>query len=462
MDRKKKLLLINPIKPHKRRAAEDIRTLTPPLALGMLAALTPDDWDISIIDENFDDFEFEEADIVGITSLTFSINRAYEIASVYKEHAIPVVMGGIHVSMVPEEAEKYSDTIVIGEAESVWNTVLNDFLRGNLKPRYYGHQLPMDKIPAPRRDLFHKSYSYSSIQTTRGCPMMCDFCSTHTFNGRNYRQKPIDMVLDELETIEHDQLYIIDDNLIGHSNQATQRAISLFKGIVERGIKKNWYCQVSLNIAENDEVLEWASKSGCSMFLIGIESEKEEQLKEIHKNLNLKMGVNKYEQHFNKIHKYGISIMGTLIYGYDNDTIEDLFERTKFAIESGLDGMQASVLTPAPGTDLYKKLLKENRLIRTNYPEDWQYYHFAEVVFKPINMSVDELTRAMEDNWKIMYDEKVLYRKMLRTLKDTRNTMATISAYMSNVQRHNTCYRDSKKPLDPYAMLKGIPNIGNS
>lgn len=455
----KRLLLINPIPLHTRKVALSISTITPPLSLGIIAALTPPEWEIKIIDENFEEFTYQEADLVGITSLTYSINRAYEIAAIYRNKGIPTVMGGIHASMVPEEAEQFVDAVVSGEAESIWMEVIEDFNRRRLKKRYHGVFLSADNIPVPRRDLFNKSYLYSSIQTTRGCPMSCDFCSTHTFNGQAYRQRPIEDVLDELESIPNDHINFIDDNLIGYSKQATERAIDLFKGIVARGIRKNWYCQASLNIVNNEEVLKWAAKSGCRMVLIGIESEKENQLKEINKKMNLKMGVQGYQDDFDLLHKYGIAVLGTLIYGYDNDTVEDLYERTQFMINSGIDGMQASILTPAPGTELYKRLKKDNRLIYTNYPEDWVHYHFSEIVFQPKKMSPEELTEAMLENWDIMYDHKLLMKKMLRTLKETGNSNAAISAYLSNVHRHNNTFGTLKDPIDPNSFLKGFKNL---
>ncbi len=140
--------------------------------------------------------------------------------------------------MMPDEAETYADSIVIGEAESVWNTLLDDFRNSELKKRYYGELDDLSKRVFPRRDLFHKNYTYANIQTTRGCPMSCDFCSVHTFNGSKYRERPVNDVLDEMETIENELLFIIDDNLIGYTKKSAQRAIELFKGMISRGIKK--------------------------------------------------------------------------------------------------------------------------------------------------------------------------------------------------------------------------------
>lgn len=453
---KNKLLLINPFNQHTKRGLYDTHAMSPPLALGIIAALTPDDWDIEIIDENFDEFEYKAANLVGITSMTANINRAYEIAGMYRDNNIPTVIGGIHASMCPDEAGAYFNTVVSGEAESVWEELIRDFENNMLKSRYRGELLPMKNAPLPRRDLFHPSYTYANIQTTRGCPMQCDFCSVHTFNGSKYRQRPVEEVLDELETIPQDLVYFVDDNIIGYSKQSAERAIQLFKGMIDRGIKKDWYCQASLNVADNEEVLKYAAESGCRMILIGIESEKVEQLQEANKTLNLKMGIDQYKEVFNRIHKYGITVLGALIYGLDSDSKQDLFDRTKFAIDSGMDAMQATIVTPLPGTGLYKRMEKDGRLIYTNYPEDWKHYHFLEVVHKPIKMNPKEFMEAMWENWSIMYEDKLLQKKMLRSLKATRNAKSAAWAYLSNVERHNICFGDKKAPLDPNKLLKGL------
>ena len=452
----KKLVLINPFNQYTKSGLYDTHAMSPPLALGIIAALTPDGWDIEIIDENFDEFSFVEADMVGISAMTANINRAYEIAGIYREKGIPTVIGGIHASMLPDEAGKYFDVVVSGEAESIWELLITDFNNDTLKKRYRGELLPMVKMPISRRDLFHPSYTYANIQTTRGCPMNCDFCSVHIFNGSQYRQRPVEEVLDELETIPQDLVYFVDDNIIGYSKQSAARAIELFKGMIDRGIKKDWYCQASLNVADNEEVLRYAAESGCRMILIGIESEKEEQLLEANKKLNLKMGIENYQKVFERIHKYGISVLGALIYGLDSDSVQDLYDRTQFAIDSGMDAMQATIVTPLPGTGLFRRIQQENRLLFTNYPEDWKHYHFLEVVHTPLKMEAGKFMEAMLDNWSIMYDSKLLQKKMLRSLKSTRNAKASAWAYLSNVERHNACFGNRKAPLDPNILLKGL------
>lgn len=458
MPSKKKLLLINPFSRYKKHEYElhDVHAMSPPLALGVIAALTPADWDVEIMDENFEDFSYRSADLVGITAVTASVNRAYEIAGIYRQKNIKTVLGGIHVSMLPDEAQNYVDTVVTGEAENVWAQLINDFEDGLLKDRYVSKQLPMDNAPMPRRDLFHSSYTYANIQTTRGCPMRCDFCSVHTFNGNQYRQRPVEEVLDELETISHDKVYFVDDNIIGYNKKSADRAKALFKGMIKRGIKKDWYCQASLNFADDEDVLKYAAESGCRMVLIGIESEKVHQLEETNKKLNLKMGIDSYNDVFDKIHKYGISVLGALIYGLDSDSRQDLFDRSKFAIESNMDAMQATIITPLPGTGLFKRLEKEKRLIFTNFPADWEHYHFLEVVHTPLTMEPEELMEAMWENWGILYEHRTIQKKMLRTLKATRDARAAAWSYVSNVERHNAVFGNKRPPINPEKFLVGL------
>ena len=456
--KKKRLLLINPLSTNRQGLILHSHVIYPPIGLGIVATLTPVNWDVEILDENFERFAYREADLVGITALTSSVTRAYELADIYRKKGIPIVLGGIHASMMTEESIQYFDAVVKGEAESVWKQLIEDFEKGKLQKIYKGKLLAFENAVYPARHLFHEKYQFASIQTTRGCPMKCDFCSVHTFNGSQYRQRPVEEVLDELETIPQDLVYFVDDNIIGYSKQSAERAISLFKGMIERGIKKDWYCQASLNVADNEDVLKYAAESGCRLILIGIESEKEEQLQEANKKLNLKMGIENYQEVFDRIHKYGISVLGALIYGLDSDSIEDLYDRTRFAIDSGMDAMQATIVTPLPGTGLYKRMQKENRLTYTNYPEDWKYYHFLEAVHKPLKMNPDEFMEAMLENWSIMYDDKLLKKKMLRSLKATRSPKAATWAYLSNVERHNICFGDRKPPLDPNVLLGGVGN----
>ncbi len=459
--RLKKLLLINPLNRTRKGLIIHKHVIYPPIGLGIIANLTPSDWEVEILDENFDEFEYKDADLVGLTALTSSVTRAYEIASIYKEKGIPTVLGGIHASMMPDEAMKLVDTVVVGEVESVWKNLIEDFDNGQMKSRYDGVLLPMEDAVRPARHLFHKDYKFASIQTTRGCPMRCEFCSVHTFNGRSYRLRPVEEVLDELETIDHELVYFVDDNLIGYGKRSQDRAIELFKGIVERGIKINWFASASMNFSDNEEVLEWAAKSGCRMVLLGIESERIDQLKDMNKNLNAKMGVASYDEVFRKINKYGIAVLGAFIYGLDTDTPESMSNRTEYINNADIDAVQATILTPLPGTVLFNRMLEDDKIIFNNFPEDWQHYHFADVVFKHDIMKPDVMLQEIKDNWDKLYNDVTLKKKFIRTLKNTKSSAAGIWSYGSNLQYYNLAF-EHDRPQRDFAEEFGLDNFDAS
>ncbi len=429
---KKKLLLINPA--NQLRKGLRMRNLStyPPLNLAIIAGLTPDTWEVKILDENFDLFRYEEADLVGFTSFTSTCSRAYELAAVFREKGIKTVMGGIHASMLPDEALQYMDSVVVGEAESIWHNVIQDLENGTLKKTYTGELVELGGKPMPRHDLLNKEYSFSAIQTTRGCPMQCDFCSVSTFNGCQYRLRPIHEVLDELEHMPTKLVFFCDDNIIGYGKIGQQRAIELFKGIVERGIKMEWAGQVSLNFADNEEVLKWAALSGCRIVLIGIESEKTEQLKEAGKKLNLHMGIDAYAKVFKKIHKYGINVLGAFIFGLDSDNKQSLYDRAEYILNSSVDAWQTTILTPLPGTGHYKRLKAENRIVYTDYPTDWNRYDFSEPVIVPKNMSTEELDQTMKDIWLKLYNRKTVRKQFRRSLWNMKSLKKAMWGYVSN------------------------------
>jgi radical SAM superfamily enzyme YgiQ (UPF0313 family) len=423
--KRKTLLLINPANQLRQGFLINRATRNQPLSLGIIAALTPPGWKIKILDENFRAFKYYEADLVGITAFTSTAPRAYEIAAIYRAKGIKTVMGGIHASMVPEEAMQYVDAVVEGEAEPVWAQVIADYESGSLKKLYKSAFAKEISQPKPRRDLFHPGYICAGIQTTRGCPMNCSFCSVSAFNGQHYRFRPVEEVLDELEEVPQKFVFFVDDNIIGQSRESKERARQLFEGIIRRGIKKIWLSQSSINFADDEELLKLAYRSGCRMIFLGIEAESEDQLMEANKKLNLSRGAKTYKHVFRTIQKHGIGVIAGFIFGWDSDTAETIMQRARFAIKCGADSFQTSVLTPLPGTKLFDKIAKENRLLYTNFPNDWQRYDYFEPTIKhpsiPAGMLDEFITRAIA---KIFAPRNIILRN-LKTLWNTRSLVAT-------------------------------------
>ena len=428
-----RLLLVNPVNQRRTGFAASVSSRFPPLNLGLLAAAATPEWDIELIDENFETFAHRDADLVALTAFTSSVNRGYEIASHYRQLGVPVVIGGIHASMRPEEAQQFADAVVIGEAESAWPQVLADARARRLAPLYQGEPLVLKDRLTARRDLFHPGYIFGSIQTSRGCPMDCDFCSVTTFNGRRYRRRPNAEVLDEMETIPQELLFIVDDNIIGYGSADRAQTLELFRGMVDRGIKKKWFCQASVNVADDPEVLQWAARAGCKMIFLGIEAEDGDALTNVNKRLNAKRGSDAYGEIFQRIHAAGIAVLGAFIFGIDGDTPEKLLRRAEYIVNSDVDVVQMTAMTPLPGTRLFHQLQDEGRLRYTDFPRDWDRYNLTEVVFDPRDMSASEFTHAMRTCLDRVYDLKVLKAKAKRTLAATGQWDAAEFAWTSNL-----------------------------
>lgn len=431
--KKKTLLLINPANTHRKGFLLRNESKQAPLALGILAALTPEDWKVIIIDENFKRFKYRDADLVGITSFTSTAARAYEIASFYREKGTPVVLGGIHVSAMPDEAQRFADAVVIGEAETSWPQLLKDFDNNTLQKRYESGFVDMTGLPVPRHDLFHPGYYFASIQTSRGCPHQCDFCSVPAFNGHKYRMRPINRVIEEIKSVKNTLLYFVDDNIIGYGTQAEVHAKELFEEMIRQNLKKEWFAQASLDIAQKPDLLKLAAKAGCRMLLIGIEAESEAALTDTNKKLNLKIGTQQYAGAFKEIHRHGIAVLGAFIYGMDSDNIASLKARTQYIKKSSIDVAQVSVMTPLPGTRLFNRLKSENRLKAIYYPDNWKYYHFSDVVFEPKQMSSKVLADELDAAYMKIFNKNTLRKKFLRTLWNTRSLRTAVWAWNSNL-----------------------------
>ncbi|UCC60388.1 MAG: B12-binding domain-containing radical SAM protein [Dehalococcoidia bacterium] len=426
----KKLLLINPAQHNRTNLATLLRL--PPASLAYLVSLTPADWDIKIIDENVESYMFEEADLVAITAYTCNAPRGYEISQEYRQRGIKTVMGGVHVSAMRDEAIGFVDSVVVGEAESVWQEVLSDFEKGDMKPVYQGERTSLDNMVKPNRDLYSKRYRLLSVETSRGCPNDCEFCSVPAFYGRTYRQRPVNEVLDELEALKTKWFFFTDDNILGYGKKAEERAIQLFRGMIDRGIKKRWGCYVGIDFANNPEVMKYAKKAGCLGVFIGFESVSEEALEVMHKVRNLRVGVSNYREKIKRMHDYGIGVLGSFVLGNDGDR-KDVFDKTtEFILNSNIDVVQLSILNPFPGTRLYERLKQEGRLLRTDYPGDWKYYDFMDVLFSPRHMTPEELSEGVARVYRDTTSRMTCLKRALISAVQTRDLLGSTVAYLGN------------------------------
>ena len=365
-----RLLLINPSNTHK--GLGNIRaTAWPPLNLPYLAAVTPNHYHIEVLDENIEPFEFREADIVGITAYTASVYRAYQIAQIYRKQGIPTVMGGIHVSMMPEEAANYCDAVVIGEAESIWPKVLEDFEAGKLQKQYKGTWTNLENLPLPRRDILRNPYyQWGSIQTSRGCPMNCTFCSVTAFNGRRFRRRPLDAVIEELEQIPQNKVMITDDNIIGFGEEDLEWTRVFFSRILEKGIKKIFFAQSSILLGEDPELIRLASKAGLKIVFVGMESINPKALKSYKKSINLnRLQQDRYLELVNRIRKGGIAFLGAFVLGSDEDNHSSFHQTLKFINSSHIDVFRSPSQRPCPAHNFGKPYKKKNRILNQDFPK---------------------------------------------------------------------------------------------
>jgi len=421
-DSMKRLLLINPMNQSMPGFSDpgSQHSKYEPHALSIIAALTPIDFHLKLIDETMEVFQYQDADLVAITGYTSSAYRAYEIASQYRRSGIPVVMGGIHASMMPDEASQYVDTVVIGEAEAIWGDVIADFLHGSLKKRYHGVPGDLRNMVRPNREIFSKRYPWASVQTSRGCPMDCDFCSVTAFNGRQYRVRPVEEVLDELESISTRDIFFIDDNLIGYSKNSTERAKDLFKGMIEKNQKKRWACQAAVNFGADNELLALAQESGCCAVLIGFESDDPNDLLDMNKKL------------LKNLNKHRIFVYGAFIYGTERESRESMRRKTRFICRNRIDVIQATIMTPLPGTRLFEKARQEERLVYTDFPKDWQRYHMFEYTYKLRGFEKEEFAKHMKKCMNIIFSKWTLSKKFVRAILYTRRPLEGIGAYVVN------------------------------
>lgn len=387
----------------------------PSLGLLKVAALTPPGWQVTIVDEKVEPLQLDQpADLVGITAMTTTVQRGYELARNFRQRGVKVVMGGMHVSCLPYEALRHCDAVVMAEAEGLWPTVIRDFENNALQPiyRHENHWPPLTGLPPADWTLYRdKNYlPVHFVETTRGCPIDCEFCAVTSAFGGRYRNRPQEEVLGELESLEPFQgrfilkncVFFVDDNII--SNRAYAREF------LERiaPLKIRWFGQASVNIANEPELLELCQKSGCVGLFLGFETLSGATLAAVGKRVNHPA---EYYDVVRKIHDHGIGIDGSFVFGFDSDD-EGVFDRTlEFVLRAKLEVAYFSILTPYPGTRLYERLARENRLLT----RDWSTYDANHVVYRPKTFTPDQLLENYQQVLKEAYSWPSLFKRLWGT-----------------------------------------------
>jgi radical SAM superfamily enzyme YgiQ (UPF0313 family) len=423
-----------------------------PLSLMVLAGLTPPEWEITIIDENLGAPDYPampRPDLVGITAFTSQANRAYEVAAHFRRLGVPVVMGGIHATMCLDEVMARVDSAVTGEAESVWPRVLADARDRCLKRRYDGGFAETDSIPPARHDLLASGYAMGAIQTTRGCPMNCTFCSVTAFNGARYRQRPIPDVVREFQLIREKRVLVVDDNLIGTRPEHIARAKDLFRAMARANLRKEWVAQATVNFGDDEELLALAAKAGCRGVFIGFESPTPEGLLELGKKFNLLKGRDSRAS-VRRIQRHNILVVGSFIIGLDADKPGIGKRIAAAAGQYGVDNLNAMFLTPLPGTRLWKQMRSAGRLALDTFPEDWRYFTLTFPVARYKHLPLDTIIQEMTACDREFYSVPRILGRVWNTFWRRRQPLITLVgnlSYRSNLKLSGDAYADFKRQL---------------
>ena len=385
-----KILLVFPRIEHGQTTVKDKGTWNaflfgnPIITLPHIASITPREYDVKIVNENYEDLDFNsDADLIGITCYTMTAPRVYEIADEFRKRGKKVVLGGYHPTAMPDEAIQHADSIVLGEAEASWPKLLKDAEKGKLK-RFYGpdEEFSMDDIPPLRRDLIVLNPILGAVQSTRGCSNKCEFCAISSFCKHGIKQRPVKNVVEEIKQMPNKIFLFHDPHLTSHPKYAKE----LFREMIRQKVNKKWLANGTTNVLSNigDDFLNLASKAGCLEWFIGFESVSQKALNNIKKTHNK---VENFKKLIKRLHDHGMIIQGGIIFGFDEDT-PDIFDLTLEKIhEFDIDIVEVNILTPYPGTPLYDRLEKEGRIIT----RDWTRYNQVDVVFKPKHMTEKEL-----------------------------------------------------------------------
>tara|TARA_Y100000310_G_scaffold78020_1_gene74595 strand:+ start:5004 stop:6341 length:1338 start_codon:yes stop_codon:yes gene_type:complete len=389
-------------------------TCLEPLAIATLNGLTPENWQTEFNDDRIENINYEnDADLIAITTETYSAKRAYEISEIFKKKGKKVVLGGWHPSLCPEEAKEHADSILIGEAEGVWLELLRDAEKDDLKPIYRGKTSSKLSINVDKSIFKNKKYfPVSLIETGRGCKFSCEFCCIIEFFGRNYRRRIIKEVILEIKKSKNKDILFVDDNIVGDIESAKE----LFKALIPYKIR--WYSQASIDLVKDEEMLLLMKKSGCSGLLLGLESINEKNLLQMKKFHNI--WVQKKFNPIKKLHDLGIKVYGAFVIGYDYDNEKNILETAKFAIKNNFFLANFYQLTPMPGTKLYDRLKREGKLL---YDKWWldKDYSYGELVYKHPSLSSEKVAELCNLARKKFYSRGSILKRLFNFKANSKN-----------------------------------------
>jgi radical SAM superfamily enzyme YgiQ (UPF0313 family) len=374
-----KILLVSPCKDPDLKKSKLL--MIPQLALHLIAGLTPPEHEVHILEEELECIDLEEdCDLVGISCMTSNASRAYSLAREYRKRGRAVVLGGVHPTLLPDEALQHCDAVVVGEAEGVWEQVVTDAKAGKLQRLYHRPYPSLDRYVGMgnRRNTKKRLFDVVPVMTTRGCPYSCEFCCVHDIFGRRIRHVPVDNVVRDIEESGGKIFIFLDDNIIGDPVYAKQ----LFRAI--KPLKIKWVGQASLSFIKDEEMMRLASNSGCKGLFFGLESVSLAQLKRMRKAIK---EIEKIGEAVRKIKDIGIYFHASMILGFDSDTKDTFADTLDFLERNRISSASINVLTPYPGTEVFRSFKQEGRLLN----QDWRYYDHSTVVFQPKNMSPFEL-----------------------------------------------------------------------
>jgi len=395
-----------------------------PLMISTLKALTPPDVETYLFDDRIEGIDYSiDVDMVAVSVETYTASRAYRIAAKFRQRNIPVVMGGYHVTAVPDEAAEHADCVITGNAESVWKTVLADFQNNKLQKRYDGERGGSPPMPDNSVYGIKKYLPLSLIETGRGCPNHCEFCAITCFYHAKYIPRSIDDIVNEIKLAKNKFVFFIDDNLSANRSHL----MSLCEAI--RPLKIKWTSQVSLAVAKDDELLRAMRKSGCQVLLIGFESLDQKNLDQMNKSWNYKLG--ERDELVRKIHKAGIGIYATFVFGFDADNGETFEDTIKFAMKHKFFFAAFNHLLPFPGTPLYERLRETGRLL---YEKWWlkEGYRYGDIPYRPLKISHEELKEKCASVRRKFFSPMNILRRGLASIKRNPDLMITAIFFSQN------------------------------